>query len=157
MAERGGAAAAAAGDDDRRNMIFYDRIQAETIRKELRVHRLYDRYMLSPSVKSKLVITNTPQSMNLMNPVDDVEDEEYSRQATQARQLPRERNAEPVTSAQAYGWDAAPLVPPASRTDPRFHRPRVECDITRCYNSGAAAAAAAGDRRRAGGTADAKK
>jgi hypothetical protein len=35
-----------------KNAIFYDRIQAETIRKELRVHKLYENYMLSPSVKT---------------------------------------------------------------------------------------------------------
>ena len=40
--------------------IFNDAIHAETIKKEMRVHRLYENYMLTPAKVKDLVITNKP-------------------------------------------------------------------------------------------------
>ncbi|KAI9359563.1 FAM183A and FAM183B related-domain-containing protein [Zopfochytrium polystomum] len=124
---------ASADASDKKNAIFFDRIQAETIKKELRVHKLYDRYMLSPHVKSKLVVTNKPQSMSLA--VDEIEDDEYCRFEAKAKLTPREKFAVPATSSQVCGWDAQVLF---RTTDPRFYRPRVECEITKCWNQGVA-------------------
>ncbi|KAJ3210670.1 hypothetical protein HDU67_005124 [Dinochytrium kinnereticum] len=91
-----------------KNAIFFDRIQAETIKKELRVHKLYENYMLSPSIKNK----------------------EYLGFAKKNTLTPRERIPVPVTSSQVYGWDPAPLF---RTTDPRFYHPRHESEITKMY------------------------
>lgn len=115
-----------------KNAIFYDRIQAETIKKELRVHKLYDHYMLSPNVKDKLVVSNKPQGMNLMNQVEEKEDNEYCLYAENAKRTPKQKHPVPLTSSQLCGWDAEPLF---RTTDPRFYHPRVECEITKVKNS----------------------
>ncbi len=45
---------------DRPSMLFNDAIFAETIKKEMRVHKLYENYMLTPSKLTNLVITKKP-------------------------------------------------------------------------------------------------
>ncbi|KAJ3265244.1 guanine nucleotide exchange protein for ADP-robosylation factor [Chytriomyces hyalinus] len=89
--------------EDNKNAIFYDRIQAETIKKELRVHHLYEHYALSPSVKTKLVINNKPQSMTLSNTEVEAEDDEYNQHSKYQSLTPRERYPAPITSSQLYG------------------------------------------------------
>ncbi|KAI8610971.1 FAM183A and FAM183B related-domain-containing protein [Chytriomyces sp. MP71] len=116
--------------DDKKNAIFFDRIQAETIKKELRVHHLYEHYALSPSVKTKLVINNKPQSMNMSHTEMEPEDDEYNVHAKRQSLTPRERYPAPVTSSQMYGWDTKTLF---RTSDPRFYHPRVQCDITKSY------------------------
>ncbi|KAI9332210.1 FAM183A and FAM183B related-domain-containing protein [Obelidium mucronatum] len=119
-----------ATDEERQNAIFYDRIQAETIKKELRVHHLYEHYALSPSVKTKLVINNKPQAMNLQNTDKDAEDEEYNIKSKIQSMVPRDRYPVPITSSQMYGWDSKTLF---RSLDKRFSHPRVQCDITKSY------------------------
>ncbi|KAJ3241890.1 hypothetical protein HDU81_009753 [Chytriomyces hyalinus] len=116
--------------EDNKNAIFYDRIQAETIKKELRVHHLYEHYALSPSVKTKLVINNKPQSMTLSSTEVEAEDDEYNQHSKYQSLTPRERYPAPITSSQLYGWDTKTLF---RTSDTRFYHPRVQCDITKSY------------------------
>ncbi|KAI8803484.1 FAM183A and FAM183B related-domain-containing protein [Cladochytrium replicatum] len=100
---------------------------AETIRKELRFHKLYENYMLSPSVKKNLVITNKPTSAKLDG---ETIDPEYMNKCRYAQLAPREKYELPITSSQVYGWDTEPLV---KLNDRRFHFPRVESSITKSH------------------------
>ncbi|KAI8852584.1 FAM183A and FAM183B related-domain-containing protein [Chytridium lagenaria] len=119
----------ATGASVEKNAIFFDRIQAETIKKELRVHKLYENYMLSPSIKNNLVITNTPNTMNVQTK-NEIEDEEYLTFSKKNALTPRDRLPVPVTSSQVYGWDPTPLF---RTTDTRFYHPRCESEITKMY------------------------
>ncbi|KAI9142276.1 hypothetical protein BKA69DRAFT_296542 [Paraphysoderma sedebokerense] len=44
------------------NTIHQNSILEETIKKEMRRHRLTDSYMLSPKIKNTLVLTATPNT-----------------------------------------------------------------------------------------------
>ncbi|ORY49064.1 hypothetical protein BCR33DRAFT_714126 [Rhizoclosmatium globosum] len=123
-------AAPPTADDDKKNAIFTDRIQAETIKKELRVYHLYEHYALSPSVKSKLVINNKPQAMDVTKTDQEVEDEEYNVKSKIQSMVPKDRYPVPITSSQMYGWDSKALF---RSLDKRFSHPRVQCDITKSY------------------------
>ncbi|KAJ3173347.1 hypothetical protein HK101_011064 [Irineochytrium annulatum] len=119
----------ASGKKEEKNAIFVDRIQAETIRKELRVHHVYEKYMMSPAIKSNLVITNTPQRMSV-NSNEEKEDEEYIQFSQKNSLTPRDKQPYPVTSSQEYGWDTDQLF---RSTDGRFYHPRRETEISLMY------------------------
>ncbi|KAJ3412222.1 hypothetical protein HDV05_001082 [Chytridiales sp. JEL 0842] len=61
------AAPPAKEDPKERNAVFHDRIQEETVRKEMRVHKPYENYMLTPGIKKNLIVDNKPQSMSIGN------------------------------------------------------------------------------------------
>ncbi|KAJ3115684.1 hypothetical protein HDU96_000232 [Phlyctochytrium bullatum] len=114
-----------------KNAIFFDRIQAETIKKELRVHRLHleTADALRTLFPLDLVITNKPNTSNVQAK-DEVEDEEYLAFSKKTALTPKEKLPLPVTSSQVYGWDPEPLF---RTTDPRFYHPRHESEITKMY------------------------
>ncbi|KAI9206773.1 FAM183A-like protein [Polychytrium aggregatum] len=110
--------------------VFADAIFAETVRKEMRVHRLYEHYMLSPSVIHKgLVLTNKPTSAGKEGRIE-TEDEDYKKLLLSASKSPRGKYMAPVTSAQECGWDTEPLV---RNRDSRFYFPRNHTEITKIY------------------------
>jgi len=107
--------------------IFNDAIHAETIKKEMRVHRLYENYMLTPAKVKDLVITNKPTGDPTITGKE-MGDEEYLRAVRKRKMKPQELYPMPVTTSQAYGWDTDVLM---RNTDRRFHFPRVVSDVSR--------------------------
>ncbi|KAJ3122724.1 70-kilodalton heat shock protein [Nowakowskiella sp. JEL0407] len=87
--------------------VLNDTIHAETIKKELRYHNLYDRYMLSPKVQKSLGITNKPTTA-VKN--DELEDDEFINNLRKSELAPREKHLLPVTNSQEYGWDTVVLI-----------------------------------------------
>lgn len=63
--------------NERPSMLFNDAIFAETIKKEMRVHKLYENYMLTPSKLTNLVITKKPTGDPTVKGAE-IEDSEYT-------------------------------------------------------------------------------
>ncbi|KAJ3292401.1 hypothetical protein HK104_005318 [Borealophlyctis nickersoniae] len=116
------------------NPVFRDAILAETIKKELWRHKLYENYMLTPEVAKSIVVTNKPNESSVQKLNEGVEDEEYKQLLRKLSLTPSQKYVLPVTSAQSYGWDTHPLCP-EHRMDRRFYRPKVETEVTKMYGA----------------------
>ncbi|KAJ3050535.1 hypothetical protein HK097_008519 [Rhizophlyctis rosea] len=113
--------------------VFRDMIHTETIKKELRLHTLYDNYNLTPTVAHRIVVTNKPNE-KLEDGKGEVEDDEYINILTTSRLPPSQHYSTPQTTSQQYGWDTKPLID-HRRLDKRFYHPKVETEITKMYGA----------------------
>ncbi|KAJ3152938.1 hypothetical protein HDU86_005393 [Geranomyces michiganensis] len=128
MAEGAGAAKTSASAT---NPVFRDAIHAETVRKELRLYKIYDNYMLTPAVEKGLVVAEKPNRINIQD-IEKNLDKGDGDQKSSASKTAVPRPLIPLTSNETYGWHTVPLM---RNTDPRFFHPKVETEITKMYGA----------------------
>ncbi|ORZ36896.1 FAM183 family [Catenaria anguillulae PL171] len=115
------------------NTIQKNAILEETIRKQMRRHKLHENYMLSPNIKKNLVLTAKPNTTT-SQPKHEEMDPEYLKFAAKQEKNPREKYVAPQTTSQEYFWHTSQLVP-ENLTNPLFHHPRRSSEITKFYRA----------------------
>ncbi|KAI9008157.1 hypothetical protein HDU85_002125 [Gaertneriomyces sp. JEL0708] len=109
------------------NPVFRDMIHAETVKKEMRRHHVYEHYMLTPNVRKGLVVAEKPNKIS----VQEIEKSAFDPIPIEDQVPARTPPLLPLTSNQIYGFFPPP--PPAQILDRRFHHPKAETEITKVY------------------------
>ncbi|TPX71891.1 hypothetical protein SpCBS45565_g00980 [Spizellomyces sp. 'palustris'] len=110
------------------NAVFRDAIHAETVRKEMKRYKVYEQYMLTPSVEKGLVVTEKPNRVSIQNMEKSLDLDSGKKPGItidHGQTLPR-------TTNETYGWDTIPLM---RNTDGRFYHPKIETEITKMYGT----------------------
>lgn len=106
-------------------------IQAETIRKEMRNYRLYDTYMITPSLHKSIFLSEKPQNKDARHRRQI--DEQFAQALEHTKRKPRDKYELPVVESHKMGWDSGQLLP-ENLTDARFYHPRRETEITKLFS-----------------------